>query len=107
MVMVGFVTLVMSRVTSIVSERSLLGFDGNVFSSPMVPGSSGALPGHSSTTRGSSAPLPRPVAHKRTARIATYRFIIVPFKYRITGQPMSGLVVNRDEHAARARAAVP
>src|SRR3954447_8698136 len=106
MVMVGFVTLVMSRVTSIVSERSLLGFEGNVFSSLMVPGSSGALPGHSSTTRGSSAPLLRPVAHKRTARIATYRFI-VPFKYRITGQPMSGLVVNRDEHAARARAAVP
>ena len=82
MVMVGFVTLVMSWVTSVVSERSLLGFDGNVFSSPMVPGSSGALPGHNSTTRGSSAPLPRPVAHKRTARIATYRFIIVPLPCR-------------------------
>src|SRR3954468_8866430 len=106
MVMVGFVTLVMSRVTSIVSERSLLGFEGNVFSSLMVPGSSGALPGHSSTTRGSSAPLLRPVAHKRTARIATYRFIIVPFKYRITGQPMNTLPEREQQFRSLSSAAV-
>src|SRR3954449_9913689 len=78
MVMVGFVTLVMSRVTSVVSESSFLGFDENVFSSPMVPGSSGALPGHSSTTRGSSAKLPPPVQHKSAATSATFPFMGVP-----------------------------
>jgi hypothetical protein len=58
--------------------EAALGLDGNIFSAPMVPGSSGAWPGHSATMRGSSAPLPRPVKQQRTPRMATVRVISIP-----------------------------
>src|SRR4051812_38066658 len=53
MVIVGFVTLVIRRVDSVTSTlvRSFLG-DIRTFSGPMVPGSSGGLPGQSSMNWG-------------------------------------------------------
>src|SRR5438874_2115068 len=52
----GLVTLVIIRVDSVTStwERSSFG-DGRTYSAPMVPGSSGGLPGQRSRTSGLSA----------------------------------------------------
>src|SRR5262245_10476137 len=55
-VMVDLVTLVISFVESVTSTSLRLSFgDGRSSSAPMLPISSGALPGHSSTTSGLSS----------------------------------------------------
>src|SRR5262245_4229830 len=69
--MVGLVTLVIMRVDSVTSTslRSSLG-DMRTYSAPMVPVSSGALPGQRSTTRGLSAAVAA-VARQRAVRRGT------------------------------------
>src|SRR5215831_9535881 len=81
MVMVGLVTLVTIRVGSVTSTclRSSFG-DMRTFSAPMLPVSSGALPGHSSTTRGLSAAATGQATHNQATREAVdaKRFMVGP-----------------------------
>jgi len=65
MVMLGLVTLVIIRVESVTSTclRSSFG-DMTTFSGPIVPGSSGTLPGQSSTTSAFSSAASGPATHK-------------------------------------------
>src|SRR5882672_5690152 len=79
MVSVGLVTLVMSRVGSVISTCVLtFSLDMSVFSGPMVPGSSGALPGQSSTTRGFSPACSGEATHINAIANAA-RFMVAPW----------------------------
>src|SRR5260370_6077417 len=81
MVMVGLVTLVIIRVGSVTSAFFLSSFgDMRTYSAPMLPASSGALPGQSSTTSGLSSPTTCPVTHKHVTRqtVDANRMMIAP-----------------------------
>ena len=78
---VGLLTLVTSRVGSVTSTsfRVCVG-DMRTISGPIVPVSSGTLPGHSSTTVGVPAAAERQAVHSQEIRetTATIRFMVAP-----------------------------
>src|SRR5262245_21981194 len=79
--MVGLLTLVTNRVGSVTSTSFLESFgDMRTISGPMSRVSSGALPGHSSTTLGLSAPSAGQVMHNQTIAetAAPVRFMVAP-----------------------------
>src|SRR6266404_600446 len=81
MVRVGFVTLVTILVGSVTSTCLRLSFgDMRNFSAPIVPVSSGAVPGQSSTTSGWSAPNTGPTKHNHVTRetAAAKRLMVAP-----------------------------
>src|SRR5262245_47104042 len=83
MLMAGLVTLDTSCVGSVTSTclRSNLG-DMRTYSAPMVPGSSGALSGHRSSTSGLSAACAGAATNPpmRKTNVAALRFMVIsPF----------------------------
>src|SRR6266849_2830617 len=79
--MVGLLTLVTNRVGSVTSTSFRVNFgDMRTFSGPMLPVSSGTLPGHSSTTIGLSAPAAGQAAHNQVIRetVAAIRCMVAP-----------------------------
>src|SRR5262249_51717073 len=79
--MVGLVTLVTMRVESVTSTSFLVSFgDMRTYSGPMLPVSSGALPGHSSTTIVLSAASAGQAMHDQAIRATagTKRFMVAP-----------------------------
>src|SRR5262249_15545100 len=79
MVMVGLLTLVTNRVGTVTSTSFLVSFgDMRTVSGPMSRVSSGALPGHSSTTAVLSGPITGQAAESRAIRgMATaIRFLV-------------------------------
>src|SRR5271157_525053 len=69
------------RVDSVTSTCLRLNFgDMTTFSAPMVPGSSGGLPGHRSTTFGLSAPAAGQIRQPQEtmSRLATIRAMVDP-----------------------------
>src|SRR4051794_21718331 len=80
-VRVGLLTLVTRRVGSVTSTSLRVCFgDMRTVSGPIVPVSSGALPGHNSTTFGTSAAVAGQAAHTQGIRetTATIRFMVAP-----------------------------
>jgi hypothetical protein len=72
--MVGLVTLVTSRVGSVTSTSLRVSFgDMRTVSAPMSPVSSGALPGHRSTTSGLSAAAAGQATHSEVSRATAVR----------------------------------
>src|SRR5262245_21354544 len=81
MVMVGLLTLVINRVGSVTSTSFRVSFhDVRTISGPILPASSGALPGHSSTTVGLSAPTAGAAKHNQAIRgmANVMRIMVVP-----------------------------
>src|SRR2546421_668241 len=81
MVMVGLLTLVTSRVGSVTSTSFLVNFgDMRTVSGPISRVSSGALPGHNSTTLALSAPGAGQATHNQTIRetASPIRFMVAP-----------------------------
>src|ERR1035438_7634323 len=90
MVSVGLVTLVINRVGSVISTCVFtLCLDMSCVSGPMVPGSSGALPGQSSTTRGFSPACTGKATHINAIAHAA-RFMVAPWdegRRKVTWEP--------------------
>src|SRR5262245_60613405 len=81
MVRVGLVTLVTSRVGSVTSTSLRVSFgDMRTVSGPILPDSSGTLPGHSSKTVGFSPPAAGQATPNQAIRdtTATIRFMVAP-----------------------------
>ena len=78
---VGLLTLVTSRVGSVTATCFFVSLgDMRIFSGPMSPASSGALPGHNCTMSGLSVPTTGPTTHSKVsnATAAGIRFMIAP-----------------------------
>src|SRR4051812_9081170 len=105
--MVGLLTLVTRRVDSVISTSFRVNFgDMRTVSGPILPVSSGTLPGHSSTTSGLSAPATGHVTHNQVIRetATAIRFMVAPlFSLPVSGRVKAASAGYVTQHSPQRR----
>src|SRR5438105_15199330 len=101
--MVGLLTLVTNRVGSVTSTSFLVNFgDRRTVSGPMSRVSSGTLPGHSSTTRGLSAPAAGQAMHNQVVReTATLGLTVAPPGRGVASRRLGPRVAHAGQRPSR------